>query len=470
MRKRNTVLKMAAAAAVLCVLTGCASTSSVLKAVDQGDYLEANQLYAEKVRGHMDLENEVEQGLETRIEEAITAYNREELSYDDARAVVERIERCDICSYATLADAYDRLNVLARSKNCYQAGEEAYEAADYKQAMEQYAQVSSEDQNFDAAQEKHTQARAAYRGAVLEEAAAEAEQADYDSALETLEAANLFLETDPELEAQIQKYRTEQADHQAAEILRQADELLAQEQYAEACSYLSKQAEALPERTDVQQALKDCREAYKTYALDQAEQALLVQRDPGTAASIMGQALLVLPDDPDLLEQQEYYRSFRTIWLGELDYFKVEDITPGELGTREGYMNARIAAVKDNVGNKYENYIYVSRGATGSSAVTYRLDGAYDRLTGTLIVTKSTRDLKDVGWYKIYADDKLIFDSGEMGQGTLPIQFDVSLEKAAELKIEVYSVKPYSFVAAECAFLVDAYLSKDIPPAPQEQE
>lgn len=467
MRKRNTMLKMAATAAVLCVLTGCASTSSMLKAVDQGDYLEANQLYAEKVQGHTDLETEVEQGLETRIEDAITAYNREELSYDDARAVVERIERCDICSYATLADAYDRLNVLARSKNCYQAGEEAYEAADYKQAMEQYAQVFSEDQNFDAAQEKHTQARAAYRGAVLEAAAAEAEQADYDSALETLEVANLFLETDPELEAQIQKYRTEQADHQAAEILRQADELLAQEQYAEAYSYLSKQAEALPERTDVQEALKDCREAYKASALDQAEQALLVQRDYAKASSIMSQTLITLGEDPELAEKRDYYRSFQPVWIGDLESFMSVDETNGFFG-EDGYFYSYDRTIEDNAGNQYDNYFYLMRTSNGTNMIVYRLDGTKNRLTGKVIVAKADKNRKDLGWIKIYADDQLVFDSGTMAKGSLPVDVDVSLEGAAELKIESHVLKGnYTSCGA---YLVNAYLSRDIPPAPQEQE
>ena len=52
---------MAAAAAVLCVRLQRAEGGE-----SEGDYLEANQLYAEKVRGHMALETDPE--LETQIQ------------------------------------------------------------------------------------------------------------------------------------------------------------------------------------------------------------------------------------------------------------------------------------------------------------------------------------------------------------------------------------------------------------------
>ena len=55
------MLKMAAAAAVLCVRLQRAEGGE-----PGGDYQEANQLYAEKVRGHMALETDPE--LETQIQ------------------------------------------------------------------------------------------------------------------------------------------------------------------------------------------------------------------------------------------------------------------------------------------------------------------------------------------------------------------------------------------------------------------
>ena len=79
----------------------------------------------------------------------------------------------------------------------------------------------------------------------------------------------------------------------------------------------------MPEQTDVQEALKGLyRESIKPTPWTRRSRRFWYSGTSERLIPILGQALPVLPDDPDLLERQEYDRSFRTIRLGELAALK----------------------------------------------------------------------------------------------------------------------------------------------------
>lgn len=449
---------------ILLLCTGCSASSRVLDSIDKGNYITAGELYSKNVLGNYNLESEVHDGAYARMDAAIDEYNQGEKTYEAAKSVIETIERSGICDADDVREKYDALDALASSKNSYNFGNEYAANGDYENAIMQYGQVSSEDTNYDAAQIAKADAEAKFKESVLAEAAANVAASDYESALRTLQNANHILGSDPDLTSYIEKYEIAYDDFKVEQLLQEASDLGTQEKYGEAYQLLNNKQSEFPDRTEIENAASDYKAKYKDSMIKQAETALTEERDYHKAFSIMSQALAVLPDDLDFVEKQEYYSSFEPIWLGDIEPFMEQDENVGFFGS-DGYIYFRDDGATDNVGNTYENYFYALRSLNaGTNSIIYRLGGNYDTLTGTIMVPDYQKNRDSIGWYKIYCDNKLVFDSGELGKGVLPIDVNISLTDVVELKIEIHSIK-YMSGGAYCGYFADAYLQKSIPQA-----
>lgn len=461
-QKRALKIEIILSIAILLFCTGCSASSRVLDSIDKGNYVAAGELYSKNVLGNYNLESEVHDGAYARMNAAIDEYNQGEKTYEAAKAVLETIERSGICDAADVREKYDTLDDLASSKNSYNFGNEYAANGDYENAIMQYGQVSSEDTNYDAAQIAKADAEAKFKETVLTEAAANVAASDYESALRTLQNANRALGSDPDLNSYIEKYEIAYEDFQVEQLLQEASELGAQEKYGEAYQLLNNKQREFPDRTEIENAASDYKAKYKDSMIKQAETALIGERDYHKAFSIMAQALIVLPDESDFIEKQEYYSSFEPIWLGNIEPFMEQDEDIGFFGA-EGHFYFRDDGVTDNVGNTYENYFYALRSLNaGTNSIVYRLDGNYDTLTGTIVVPDYQKNRDNIGWYKIYCDNKLVFDSGKLGKGVLPIDVNINLTDVVELKIENHSIA-YMSGGAYCGYFADAYLKKSIP-------
>ena len=459
-QKRAQKIEIILSIAILLFCTGCSSSSRVLDSIDKGNYVAAGELYSKNVLGNYNLESEVHDGAYTRMDAAIDGYNQGEKTYEAAKAVLETIERSGICDAADVREKYNALDELASSKNSYNFGNEYIANGDYENAIIQYGQVSSKDTNYNAAQLAKADAAGKFKETVLAEAAANVAASDYESALRTLQNASRILGSDPDLTSYIEKYKIAYEDFEVEQLLQEASALGSQEKYGEAYQLLNNKQNEFSDRAEIESAVSEYKAKYKESMMKQAEAALIGEYHK--AFSIMAQALIVLPDDSAFIEKQEYYSSFEPIWLGDVEPFLEQDENVGFFGA-EGHFYFRDDGVTDNVGNTYENYFYALRSLNaGTNSIVYRLDGNYDTLTGTIVVPDYQKNRDNIGWYKIYCDNKLVFDSGKLGKGVLPIDVNISLTDVVELKIEIHSIA-YMSGGAYCGYFADAYLKKSIP-------
>lgn len=461
-QKRALKIETILSIAILLFCTGCSASSRVLDSIDKGNYITAGELYSKNVLGNYNLESEVHDGAYTRMDAAIDGYNQGEKTYEAAKAVLETIERSGICDTSDVREKYNALDELSSSKNSYNFGNEYIANGDYENAIIQYGQVSSKDTNYDAAQLAKADAAGKFKEAVLAEAAANVAVSDYESALRTLQNASRILGSDPDLTSYIEKYKIAYEDFEVEQLLQEASALGSQGKYGEAYQLLNNKQNEFSDRAEIESAVSEYKAKYKESMIKQAEAALIGERDYHKAFSIMAQALIVLPDDSDFIEKQEYYSSFEPIWLGDVEPFLEQDENVGFFGA-EGHFYFRDDGVTDNVGNMYANYFYALRSLNGgTNSIVYRLDGNYDTLTGTIAVPDYQKNRDNIGWYKIYCDNKLVFDSGKLGKGILPIDVNISLTDVVELKIEIHSIA-YMSGGAYCGYFADAYLKKSIP-------
>lgn len=99
----------------------------------------------------------------------------------------------------------------------------------------------------------------------------------------------------------------------------------------------------------------------------------------------------------------------------------------------------RKSTITDNLGELYEGYTFMVAGnfwVDPEGSVVYRNDNQYSRFWGRVIISQSEKNEQDCGWIKIYGDDNLLLDTGTMGRGIAPIDFDFDIFMYSEIKID----------------------------------
>ena len=119
----------------------------------------------------------------------------------------------------------------------------------------------------------------------------------------------------------------------------------------------------------------------------------------------------------------------------------------------------------DNYGNEYSNaYSIVGKGSgsTPTGSAVYYIAQRYTSLSGTVVLSQNYKNAEKAGRIYIYGDDKLLFDSGNIGKGSKPIAFSLDIGRYEQLKI--VSQDGYHFTSSDMygwvrPYLVDLYLS-----------
>ena len=111
------------------------------------------------------------------------------------------------------------------------------------------------------------------------------------------------------------------------------------------------------------------------------------------------------------------------VWLKDLDYFT------GEKWSVE-------STSKDNLGKTRTNCITISKYFLFDN--TYRINGQYSLLTGTLYQTYDNRNEESNGYLQIYGDGELLYEA-RMNKGVDPIDFSVDIRGILSLEIKFKS-------------------------------
>lgn len=117
------------------------------------------------------------------------------------------------------------------------------------------------------------------------------------------------------------------------------------------------------------------------------------------------------------------------VWLKDLDYFTG---SPFHVESTD----------KDNLGQSRTNCITGIHRSNGSDSNgwrnTYRINGQYSLITGTLYQRYDYRSDKSNGYLKIYGDGELLYEAN-MNTGIDPIDFSVDIRGVLELEVHFYA-------------------------------
>lgn len=115
------------------------------------------------------------------------------------------------------------------------------------------------------------------------------------------------------------------------------------------------------------------------------------------------------------------------VWLKDLDYFM-------------GDKFITLSSDKDNLGQTRTNCI-IGKSYLGSGSSdyywnnTYKINGQYRLISGTLYQRYDYRSAESKGSLKIYGDGNLLYEA-TMDRGVEPIDFSVDIQGVLELRIE----------------------------------
>lgn len=176
--------------------------------------------------------------------------------------------------------------------------------------------------------------------------------------------------------------------------------------------------EILEFSTDISLELAETEELYRTSLLKKAEVAF--ETDGWEEAiSVLEEGFEWLPDDSLIESEIRKYEEYAPVYIYNMPIFEGDDWTIYD-------------SVEDNLGNTYNNAVSLSY--FKDETRTYKMNGEYKRIKGTLFVRKEERNTDWGTLLQIIGDGNLLY-SAQVSGGDEPISFNVDISNIEELSI-----------------------------------
>lgn len=382
---------------VLCILCfmvscfcSCSSSQNIVDAVKKGDIEKADEIYLKEKERGADI-SELKYSIEEFLLQEVNAYNENTISQNDVQIIFENIVSCSFYSDFDLYLIETEFENLVNSKNSFSKAESLFEQAEYFEAIQLYEQVTSNDTNYDASQNKINESKKL----LLSKVEAFVKKGDYLSAINLLKEC-CDSEYGEEFNSAYKKYVQEYIDKTIASV-----------------------KEVFEKDKNYQNAIKSLKEALKN--IEHADDSAF---DP-----IYDEIDKYLEYEPIPLTSLEYTQKAEYIDLSHWDSTDVNE-------------------------EEYEGDIFAPTGGTLASDttdkedeayVTYYLNAKYSTFTGTIYRPYKTLscpyDWKELPVFKVYGDGVLLYEGPKITQNTYDaIDFEVDVAGVRELKIVMMGV------------------------------
>lgn len=355
----------------------------------------------------------------------------------------EAIEKLD--AYASLEDkkiadylskkskVVDDLNT---SMNSYAKAEKLYESGKYAEALEKYALVVKEDDNYKDAQEKLSKCVEKYREAILSKTENPSSQTDYETAIETLNIALKIVPDDDKLTARLNELESGYADLLKSEALTNGTQYIQEGKFEELFTILNKACEMNSGDAEL--------ENLKKTAEDEFVKKVQTDVDGYLTNDNYDEAIIYLNDVIELCSDNQELKKILENVENEKPYYLLEVIDPYE--TSVNYEEHE-GSYFEMGGEKYTHgFTCMGYGDKDKGNLTYfNTNGKYKELSfiAGIVDNKGLSNGNSV-IFNIIADGTVV-DTCEMKAGDLPISRNVSIKNCKQLVISVYSHQGTAF-------------------------
>ncbi len=412
---------------ILAMMTsGCSSTARVMDLLREdllkGDRSAAMELYEEKISGDGEKMTEVNQALQSLVEEALTKYRSGEWDYTTVASLLEGI--ADFPGAAKQAiEAMDVIDRNEAANEILRLAEENNKAGNYADAIQRLESISSDLYCYDDAQTMLDSSKEAYLAALNADIESYLQKSQFEGAYALLANAQMLLPAEESL-AELQ---TTVDEAYSAEAINQAQEQWDAKNYVQALQIIANASQALPDNAALQAFYIEIGTDYVTAAQEQAI-ALAETKDFDGAIGLLTIAVNNYPSET-LNTLITEYQSYKPQHLAEMDYFQKD----------ENGFTVCTENLKDNLGNPHTFVL-----GSGDSAAwngpentwqSYRLNGKFNKMTGCFYIRYISRDRTKTGVLKIYGNDTLLYTSETVTGGVDPVFFEIDLTGIDEMKV-----------------------------------
>lgn len=405
-------------ACCLLLLSGCGSVNVVMKNVKEGNVDQAKQLYLEKVAGDTEKEFDLEDSLQTYMEELYDDLNNGKVSVADVQAAVTAIYSLEMSYGSYTQKILSKLGALMQSKLNYESALEAIANENYLTAYQLLAGVIPEDSNYDVVRTQRDGIVNDGMRSLNKEIDDAVAQNDFQRAIDLVDEAISLWGNNEFLAGMRDAIPTQWLQSSIAE----AEQLLQAGQYSEAKEkvmegYQASGLEECPE--EVSAELEKIDAQWWDSVTQEAEAAFGADRDYQAAIRVL-QASGLQGDNVDTLiaQYQEYapalLKTFRPtnesqyMYVGAANKDDYTDVN-GNVYDKDTIIRPRRAA--DIAKSESDSY------------VTYYLYGEYRTLDAILYRTYSSLSVLEEDWpqwttAKIYGDGVLLYEGPQITSGT----------------------------------------------------
>lgn len=384
-------------AIMLLLLSGCSDTMVIT------DFLK-NENFDEAVAQYNKMEKpdaSIEKAFIAKLDSIYEDFKNNSADYTATTAKIESISHIDnLIVQNECGNTEKKVNALNDSRTAFETGESFEKDNNYNEAIKQYSLVIEEDSNYDAALEKI----ASCSKKLSEETIASAEEfvrnADYESALKTLNEAQNLLPNDTDITKAITVYSESYVD----DIIGQADELA------------------------------------QGKNLDEAEK-------------LIKNALKIAPNNQKLNDKLSETKNLRPVGLDTVHLIDSKNYKYKPNGFTDSFGNTYS-------GVHYYHNLWSSIGARATAPYSiFNLNNEYKTFKGAIVASESTHS-KCYFYVIISADGKELFSKHGIQKTTGKIDFEVDVTDCQQLKIEVGEDNTYTVSSKDNLGIVDAILEK----------
>ncbi len=355
-----------------------------IELISSGNYTDALEYYVEKIALNTVLEQEAKSACSWYYESVNQKYLNgtidratADMEYAKLNNVMENIH------IMTFVPEYEsELDSIKESKDNYELGISAYESKNYITAINYLKNVVVGDCNYDDSQTKLASSKEKYKESVLNDAKNKAE-----------------------------------------------NELL-----SEAIKILNDSVSVLGDDTQIKSKIDEYGNIYVNQEVEKAEKTFVNPKtDWETALNIIKSAQQYMPNSELLKNKRNYYENYKPVSLFDMHLFEQSN-------------NYKITSSVDNMGNIYENSLnyrwtgrtidyYTGADATKPMRGVFILDKKYNTLNFIVAVEKDNSDYDCYMTIRVYGDDHLLFDAGDLKRTSKPQQKEIDVTGITELKV-----------------------------------
>ena len=193
-------------------------------AINDNKYVEASEIYTEKIKGNISEETAVTNFLKSDIETIKKGFIEKKLEYNVANSKLDTIDKTGLLS-SEVSSVRNEINKLNDSRIAFKKGEEFLKGKNYKEAFNELKKVIKEDKNYSKAQELINGSIRDYKAMVLSDAEASVNKSDFDNAISSLNEALTVIPNDSDISAKKAIYEKQNGEKIASEHKQKMEDL-----------------------------------------------------------------------------------------------------------------------------------------------------------------------------------------------------------------------------------------------------